>query len=198
MPYLAPWRSPLARNLYQHRNQPQARYLQLATTDLEGKPSNRTIVFRGFVDHLPNSSNLLKFISDRRAAKISHIQHQPWVEACWYFPKTREQFRISGKMLLVEAEHPNWSPMRQTTWQELSDQSRTQFSWSDPGQPLAQAPEHNQPPPSQAHPNFTLLLLDPWLVDRLELRHYPHHRSRYQKSGEQPQPSLWHHHYLNP
>ncbi|MFN5729491.1 MAG: pyridoxamine 5'-phosphate oxidase, partial [Pseudanabaena sp.] len=42
------WRSHLARSLHQHRNQPEARFLQLATIDLDQRPRNRTVVFRGF------------------------------------------------------------------------------------------------------------------------------------------------------
>jgi pyridoxamine 5'-phosphate oxidase len=191
-PHLAPWRSPIARSLYQHRSQPQSRYLQLATVDSTGRPTNRTLVFRGFVDCLSGRSNLLKFISDRRTAKIQHLHTQPWAEACWYFPNTREQFRIAGKIDLVDSDRPDpaYQKLRRSTWHDLSDNARAQFNWLDPGMPLENSSEDSDAAksveptitdPLQPTVSFCLLLLDPELVDRLELRNNPQTRHQYKK-----------------
>jgi pyridoxamine 5'-phosphate oxidase len=193
-PHLAPWRSPLARSLYQHRSQPQSRYLQLATIDSTGRPTNRTLVFRGFVDHLPGQSNLLKFVSDRRTAKIQHLHTQPWAEACWYFPNTREQFRIAGKIDLVDGDRIDSAhqKLRHSTWHDLSDNARTQFNWLDPGMPLENSSGDSDvsetvvpekiTDPLKPVANFCILLLDPELVDRLELRNDPQTRQQYKKN----------------
>jgi pyridoxamine 5'-phosphate oxidase len=45
---LAPWRSALARALHRNRALVYARYFQLATVRADGRPANRTVVFRGF------------------------------------------------------------------------------------------------------------------------------------------------------
>ncbi|MFM7425627.1 MAG: pyridoxamine 5'-phosphate oxidase family protein, partial [Elainella sp.] len=97
LPDLAPWRTPLARALHRNRALAYARYFQLATVQHDGKPANRTVVFRGFLE----PGNRLKLIADRRSQKIDQLAHQPWAEVCWYFPKTREQFRLSGTMAVV-------------------------------------------------------------------------------------------------
>ncbi|MDE5087260.1 MAG: pyridoxamine 5'-phosphate oxidase family protein, partial [Trichodesmium sp. St16_bin2-tuft] len=128
---LAPWRSPLARAIHKNQSLTYARYLQLATATPEGQPTNRTIVFRGFLEQ----TNQLKFITDSRSQKVEEIEKNAWSEVCWYFPKTREQFRLKGKLALVQADnpHPKLAKARQTTWQEISDNARQQFTWPHPG-----------------------------------------------------------------
>lgn len=182
---LALWRSPLARALHHNRSLVYARYVQLATVRPDGKPANRTIVFRGFLE----PTNQLKFITDDRSDKVHQIAEQPWGEVCWYFPKTREQFRLFGRLILIQADHPdtNLVKARQTQWQDLSDAARLQFAWADPKQARAEASAFEPPPPdsSQPLPNFCLLLLDPIQVDHLELRGEPQNRTLYQYSQEQ-------------
>ena len=179
---LAPWRSSLARALHRNRSLVYARYLQLATVRPDGRPANRTIVFRGFLD----DSNQLEFITDDRSEKIVQIQRQPCGEICWYFPNTREQFRLSGLLSLIAADEPN-EPLhkaRLTLWQKLSDAARLQFVWPHSGQ--IRTPDANfmpDPPDAIAPPsNFCLLLLDPTSVDHLELRGDPQNRYRYDKA----------------
>lgn len=174
---LAPWRSPLARNLHKHRSEPQARFLQLATIGTDGYPANRTIVFRGFLD----GRNQLKFITDARSQKIGQIEQNSKCEACWYSPKTREQFRIAGSLILINYDCPDISMQaaRYAAWQELSDLARLQFAWPAPGQLRTDDPQLFLPhPPDATAPleTFCLLLLEPVRVDRLELRGKPQNR----------------------
>lgn len=176
---IAPWRSPLARALHLNRSLAYARYLQLATVRADGRPANRTLVFRGF----QTDSDRLKFVTDSRSQKPEQIEHQPWAEACWYFPETREQFRLHGYLTLVKADNPDavLQQARQTAWQETSDATRLQFTWPDPGKPKADA-AFEQAPPNAIEPlaNFCLLLLNPVIVDRLELRGEPQNRTIYE------------------
>jgi len=174
---LAPWRSPLARALHRNRSLVYSRYLQLATITSQGRPANRTIVFRGF----RTKTNQIQFVTDARSQKFPQINHQPWGEACWYFPKSREQFRLAGHLTLVTQQETDASLAqdRLAMWQQLSDSARLQFTWPEPGQPRCDpfpevAPEANQPVP-----NFCLLLLEPSQVDHLELRGEPQNRSSY-------------------
>ncbi|MBW4684880.1 MAG: pyridoxamine 5'-phosphate oxidase family protein [Komarekiella atlantica HA4396-MV6] len=178
---LAPWRSAIAHALHRNRSLVYARYLQLATVRADGRPANRTLVFRGFLE----DTNQLKFVTDARSDKAEQIQQQPWAEVCWYFPNTREQFRISGYLTLIGDD--NSHPARITTWQELSDAGRLQFAWPHPGQPREQKAAFEPPPPDPAHPvpNFCLLLLDPVQVDHLELRGEPQNRWLYCRNDQQ-------------
>lgn len=181
---VAPWRSHLARALHRNRSLVYARYLQLATVRADGRPANRTVVFRGFLE----DSDRLKFVTDARSEKAEQIDRQAWAEACWYFPNTREQFRISGKLMLVRENHPvpELQKARQISWQELSDAARVQFAWPHPGQPRADgeafAPAY--PDPTQPLSDFCLLLLDPVQVDFLELRGEPQNRWLYRVDSD--------------
>ncbi|MEH2071376.1 MAG: Npun_F5749 family FMN-dependent PPOX-type flavoprotein [Nostoc sp.] len=183
---LAPWRGAIAHALDANSSLAYARYLQLATVQANGRPANRTLVFRDFLEE----TNQLKFVIDSRSAKADQIQQQPWAEICWYFPNTREQFRIAGCLTLVgnDDSHEDLQPARISIWQELSDAARLQFAWPDPGKARvneAQAFEPPAPDPVQPLPNFCLLLLDPVQVDHLELRGEPQNRRLYGRNENQ-------------
>ncbi|HEY9617770.1 MAG TPA: Npun_F5749 family FMN-dependent PPOX-type flavoprotein [Microcoleaceae cyanobacterium] len=180
---LAAWRSPLARALHRNRSLVYSRYLQLATVRSDGYPANRTVVFRGFLEE----TNQLQFVTDARSEKVEQIGQTPVAEACWYFPNTREQFRLAGQLTLVPANYPNAELLaaRQRLWQSLSEPARTQFAWADPGQSryddtgFAVSP----PDPTTPLPTFCLLLLNPDRVDHLELRGNPQNRWLYHRDA---------------
>ncbi len=181
---LAPWRSPLSRALHRNRALVYARYAQLATLRPNGRPANRTIVFRGFVDQaIPVAYNDLKFITDRRSEKVTQIDHNNWGELCWYFPKTREQFRLAGELAVVDATNPDteWQKLRHMTWHNLSDAARAQFGWPDPKQVRADQSAFAGGELDPNHPldHFCLLRLMPTEVDHLELKGEPQNRCLY-------------------
>lgn len=183
--YLAPWRSHLANTIHRNRSKPYSRYLQLATVTPEGYPANRTVVFRGF---LANGDRLI-FITDSRSAKIQDIQAHPQAEACWYFSQTREQFRLAGTLKLVTLEEADSDLQlaRKTTWQNLSDAARSQFTWPNPGKPQGSKAAFELPMPETDTPldNFCLLLLTPYKIDHLELSGEPQQRCIYILDNEQ-------------
>jgi pyridoxamine 5'-phosphate oxidase len=192
---LAPWRTSLSRALHRNRALPYARYFQLATVH-DRKPANRTVVFRGFLE----PTNQLKIIADQRSEKIGQLLIQPEAEICWYFPKTREQFRLAGPLKVIQANEPDpqLQTARRTQWQELSDNARLQFDWPMPKQPRA-ASGFEPPPPDPTEPlsNFCLLLFNPLEVDHLELRGEPQNRCLYRclapsadQSADQPEWSV--------
>ncbi|BFM39364.1 Npun_F5749 family FMN-dependent PPOX-type flavoprotein [Synechocystis sp. LKSZ1] len=192
MDNLAPWRSLLARAQHRHRSLPQARYVQLATVRPNGRPANRTIVFRGFL----GDSNQLQFVTDARSPKPAQIDYCAWGEVCWYFPKTREQFRFHGRLALVTEQTADASlqAARHQAWQKLSSAAQAQFLWPAPGQP--RNPELSFPSPQTAPEpvaHFCLLLLDPASVDHLELTGNPQHRHCYEYAQ-----GVWQSYEINP
>lgn len=177
---LAPWRPALARALHRNRARADCRYLQLATVNTEGKPSNRTVVFRGFVEAA------LQMVTDGRSEKIQQIQMNPWAEACWYFTVTREQFRLAGQLTLI-GPHNDPGDCRQKAWQAMSDKARQQFYWPQPGQNRSNANAFEPTTVSMEHPtdSFSVLLLTPERVDYLALSGHPHDRHIYERwAGE--------------
>jgi pyridoxamine 5'-phosphate oxidase len=192
---LTPWRSCIDRSLNQHNDEPQARYFQIATIDHLGYPTNRTVVFRGFM----GTDNVIKFITDRRSRKVAHIAQKPWGEICWYFANTREQYRIAGILTVVGADHDKQELVaaRNSTWQSISEATRSQFLWADPGKPLQTTPEFDAPPIASATEpvaNFCLVLLQPWRVDHLQLLEPQQKRSIYRRDRQ----GHWSHQQVNP
>ena len=141
----APWRSLLVKSLETNKHLPNAKFMQLATVRPDGRPSVRTVVFRGF----HNESDQVTFTTDTRCSatfcflspgalvgcqegrrckcnfsslgsnycccrtyKVEDIQQHPWSEICWYFPETREQFRLGGNLEVVGEDHPDKSLLR--------------------------------------------------------------------------------------
>ena len=176
---LAPWRPALARALHRNRARAYCRYLQLATISTEGKPSNRTVVFRGFV------KEALQVVTDSRSEKVQQIQACPWAEACWYFTVTREQFRLSGKLSLIDS-NKDPDTVRLSTWKTLSDKARQQFYWPHPGQPRLDETAFEPVTGSTEYPpdSFSVLLLNAERVEHLLLRGNPQNRYIYQKSDD--------------
>jgi len=177
----APWRSPLSRALHRNRSLPNARYFQLATVRPDGSPANRTVVFRNF----RGDTDDVQIVCDRRSEKPEQIRQAPQGEICWYFPKTREQFRLSGMLTLVAADDsdPALQQARTAAWQAMSSPGRLLFIWPHPGKPREAASFTDQPPETAAPvENFCLLLLLPDCVDHLELRGDPQNRWRYTHS----------------
>lgn len=179
-----PWRSPLTHALEQNRSRPDARYLQLATLRRDGRPANRTLVFRGFRDQ----TDQLQFATDRRSAKVGQIAAQAVAEACWYFPQTQEQFRLAGELILIgpEAIAPDLRAARTRLWQTLSDATRLQFVWPPPGTPRAAGDRLSDAPPDPLQPLdcFGLLLLEPDQVEHLQLQGNPQNRWRYRRQAD--------------
>lgn len=191
---LATWRSPLARALHFNRSLVYSRYFQLATIASDGYPANRTVVFRGFL----GATNQIKIITDSRSQKAHQIQVHPQGEICWYFPKSREQFRFRGDLSLIDGDHQELQSVRRQMWQDISPAARSQFFGEAPGEAreiINQAnqfaieqlnPEQLNPEqlnPEQLNPeqaeaqeqqepatSFCLLFFDSFQVDHLELR----------------------------
>jgi len=175
------WRSHLARALHSNRAKHHSRYFQLATVSPERLPKNRTVVFRGFLE----SSNQIQIITDSRSEKVSQISHQPGGEICWYFEKTKEQFRISGNLSLIDSRNSEATLIaaRQAMWQKISDNARSQFLWPTPGTSRTSDLSLFDSAidlPLEPVANFCLLWFAPVKVDHLQLKEEPQKRCLHQ------------------
>jgi PPOX class probable FMN-dependent enzyme len=188
------WLPSLVLALYRNRHAPDSRVVQMATVRGDGRPANRTIIFRGFQ---PDSSQLT-FTVDSRSKKVAELERASWCELCWYFPVTHEQFRISGPTKIVRHDDSNAGLLdaRRDTWSKLEEPVRVSFTWPAPGKPRdCRLPfPIIHPDPDKPLSHFCLLILDPHEVDMLELSGNPQNRWSFSRSesGE------WHGIELNP
>jgi PPOX class probable FMN-dependent enzyme len=178
------WRPSLDLALHRNRQSPQSRFVQIASVRENGRPAVRTLVFRGFL----GETHRLTFATDARSVKATELEQFPWVEACWYFHLTREQFRFTGTMALAGPDNHdrNLLEARTEVWREMSEESRLTYTWPDPGrarEPLTPFPTLG-PDPLTPLPHFLLLVLEIWGVDHLELHGNPQHRWKYSRDAQ--------------
>ncbi|MGK7911179.1 MAG: pyridoxamine 5'-phosphate oxidase family protein [Synechococcus sp.] len=202
------WKSLLLGALHRNRSDRGVRFLQLATVDGLNRPRNRTVVFRGFVEERAT----IMLAVDSRSEKLEQLERNPHAAICWYFSKTREQFRLTGPVTIVtesgvvqslalqqfnhpEPEHPevppetdNWQQAaRLQLWRRLSDSARLLWYWPHPkGNRECSQTFLSQPLADSLHPpdTFVLLLFDAVEVDRLELKGEPQNRTIFTKKPD--------------
>jgi pyridoxamine 5'-phosphate oxidase len=189
-PIPPPWLAPLAAAIRTHSLHAAARYAQLATVRPDGRPANRTVVVR----ELLGSDGRLVAITDARSPKAGQLAAMPWAELCWYFPDTREQFRLLGQVTSVGPDDATeLAAVRKRHWGWLPEPSKRSFTWPKPGLPRAAAAAFEGKAPAEPPPFFVLLVLDPVQVDHLDLREQPHARMRYVRDA-----GLWSIEPINP
>jgi pyridoxamine 5'-phosphate oxidase len=96
----------------------------------------------------------LTFATDLRSPKTAELAHSPWVEVCWSFPVTHEQFRIGGPITVVGND---------------ATDDRVPFP-------------RDHPDPETPLPHFGLLVLDPQTVDLLEINGHPQNRWEFHRN----------------
>ncbi|KAL2634482.1 hypothetical protein R1flu_005961 [Riccia fluitans] len=173
MASITPWRQLLLDSIQANKHLRHSEYFQLATVKENGRPANRTVVFRGFIQ----GTEKLQFTTDARSQKIEEIKTQAFGEICWYFTDSREQFRIGGFLNVIgNAEtNPLRLKIREQAWFQSSLDSRLQFAGPSPGIPCVKnGPDDNTTPkldPAEGPvENFCLVTLEPQEVDYLNLR----------------------------
>lgn len=55
--------------------------------------------------------------------QVVDLAANPQVEVCWYFPTSREQYRLSGTAHIIDAGHADQQLLqaRQQAWAAMSD-----------------------------------------------------------------------------
>lgn len=167
------WRQGLTKSLHQSRSMPESRYFQLASVDEAGMPFCRTVVYRGLTDN-----NQLMVISDTRSEKFQQLSDNPKAQVCWYFSKTREQYRFSTLSKVITLEDDTTLVTAQ--WHKLSDAGKKQFLWGEPGsvrndERALTINGHFEDVPT----HFCVILLAIYEVDYLNLRGNPQYRERH-------------------
>jgi pyridoxamine 5'-phosphate oxidase len=203
------WRQRLASSLQANSSEVHSKYYQVASVCPNGRPKNRTMVFRGF---LPGTQNLLS-VTDFRSDKIEQWQSESKsrFETCWYFSDSREQFRLAGEVALISnaldssygdsvlGEQTKDGLLKQQ-WSNLSVNAREPFYSSSPKAPFddsSKAPMAQDGVVAQGHntnktsdkniaggqfemnDNFCVVIFIPHTVDYLNLKSKPQQRCLY-------------------
>ncbi|HEY0883066.1 MAG TPA: pyridoxamine 5'-phosphate oxidase family protein [Archangium sp.] len=144
------------------RNAPQ-REVQVATVSPEGLPFVRTVFLRGL-----SEDGVPSFFTDSRSRKADHLRTTPRMQVLAWFPKTGEQFRLSGRVALhgVQAEPP-WREFRQRGWETLPADERILYVGPPPGFPAVTVGQIAVP--HEAPAEFLLVTLDVNEVDWLTM-----------------------------
>ncbi|KAL3536688.1 hypothetical protein ACH5RR_000054 [Cinchona calisaya] len=167
-----PWKKLLLNALQSNSHLRHSSFFQLATVGINGKPSNRTVVFRGFHE---DDSDKIHINTDTRTRKIEDLKHCPFAEICWYFADSWEQFRINGSVDVIDASNADLVKLqqREKSWFASSLRSRLQYLGPTPGLPSLSEEAPQQPsldPATGPVDAFCLLVLDPDQVDYLNLK----------------------------
>eukprot|EP01102_Stenamoeba_stenopodia_P020709 TRINITY_DN8178_c0_g1_i1.p1 TRINITY_DN8178_c0_g1~~TRINITY_DN8178_c0_g1_i1.p1 ORF type:complete len:229 (-),score=50.05 TRINITY_DN8178_c0_g1_i1:66-713(-) len=140
-PQTARWMTALDEAMKANASQAFSRFMQLATiksAKTTPTPAVRTVVFRGFRNE---DRRQLLVTTNSYSKKIKQIQTNPNGELCWYFTETREQFRLTGKVLLSITTETQKGEIteeeRIDAWRKMSPTARYQFLLAThPGTPV--------------------------------------------------------------
>ncbi|XP_020531494.1 pyridoxine/pyridoxamine 5'-phosphate oxidase 2 isoform X3 [Amborella trichopoda] len=171
-----PWKQLLLTALETNAHLKYSSFFQLvislsATVRPNGKPANRTVVFRGFQE----GSDKIQINTDSRSHKIEDIKHCPFGEICWYFTDSWEQFRIEGRIDIIDGLNSELEKLqlREKAWFSSSLKSRLQYLASTPGLPCIDEELYKDctlEPSAGPVDAFCLLILEPEQVDYLNLK----------------------------
>ena len=156
------WRVAVKAALKKNGKSACAKFAQLATVRAStGAPAVRTVVFRGFGDAFRDDddddarddgdeANALTFCADARSEKIRDIAGDARGEIAWYFPETREQFRVTGTLACATSEtaakDARGEARRRNLWRKMRRGARGQFMWPAPGETRAEVGEGGRDP----------------------------------------------------
>ncbi|KAH7659546.1 Pyridoxamine 5'-phosphate oxidase protein [Dioscorea alata] len=167
---MASWKQLLQAAMDSHAHLKHSSFIQLATLGTNGRPANRTVVFRGFLD----GSDRIRMHTDSRSCKIEEIKHCPFGEICWYFTESWEQFRINGKIEIIDKSTTDAIKVeqREKSWQSIAGKSKLQYLGPAPRSPYKEGPgiDYELDPSAGPFDAFSLLILEPDQVDYINLK----------------------------
>ncbi|XP_048227831.1 pyridoxine/pyridoxamine 5'-phosphate oxidase 2 isoform X4 [Ricinus communis] len=126
---------------------------------------------RGFVER----SDKIQINTDSRTRKTEELKQCSFAEICWYFTDSWEQFRINGRVDVIDGSDPDpvKLELREKSWFASSIKSRLQYLGPNPGLPCLTEQHPSElflDPSSGPVAAFCLLVLDPEQVDYLNLK----------------------------
>ena len=128
---------------------------------------------------------LIQVLKGAGVQKAEELVADSRAHICWYFSRTREQFRISGYLGALDETNTI-----SRAWSNLSEGAREQFFCLNPGLPLGEGSSLvNSPEPPDS---FKVFCLNPKTVDHLWLGQ-KHIRTSSMLRGK-----IWIQEFLNP
>jgi PPOX class probable FMN-dependent enzyme len=165
------WKQRIQRSLHLGRSKHESKYFQVASVSKAGSPKVRTMVFRGF-----GEQHCLFAVTDTRSDKVEDFKHQAQSQICWYFAKTREQYRFDCTVdCISEGE------VYKEYWDKLSESAQLSFYAPAPKVPFGDsisAPEkvNSSDTPMAISEHFAVIRFQPNFSDYLDLKSKPQHR----------------------
>jgi pyridoxamine 5'-phosphate oxidase len=151
--------------------------MTLATLSRNGSPRARSVICRAIDD-----DGTIWITSDSRSRKNGQIKTDRRVEAVFWLPTRRLQFRIRGEARLIPATHPRAMKL----WTSLSDSTRAMFTWPAPGESRGDSDDAFATILSVdalAPDSFQAIAIHARLVESLDLNEHPQRRQRWRRKN---------------
>ena len=170
MSKMPPWLPQISSYSKKESKFPSSRYVQLSTIGIDSTPRVRTVVFRGWSD-----SYKMKIFTDKRSLKFKEIKNNKNVEICWYFLKSRCQFRLRGLASM------DFGKDYFNSWMNLNDEAKSTWGWPNPGTKYIDDTNSGQIENNNTDfiDNFILLKIEIFYVDKLILSKPKQFRKRW-------------------
>ena len=136
----------------------------------------------------------ITMVTDLRSNKVEEIRKNAAGEFAWYFPESRDQFRIAGELTVVAHDSVDMQAERKAAWKKMSPNGRAQFAWPVPGFPRLDdenpdafdVPDELTSDGDAVLENFCLVVMNVDEVDHLSLRSNRryHHTKEVKEGGE--------------
>lgn len=168
----------------------------VATVDAEGMPQARTVVLRGF-ERSGEAPPRLRFHTDTRSGKIAEIARDDRIGMLFYERRHKVQLRIEGRAVvhvddeIADAAWAATNPSSRRCYLAPHPPSSALGQW-DPNLPEAwrgALPDGEASEPGRS--NFAVVKVNVRSIDRLELHHDGHVRSRWRWADDGSVESTW-------
>ena len=121
-----------------------------------------------------------EFYTDYRSAKVQHLQVQPKVCALFYHPRQRFQLRLYARAALHHQDD-----VTAERWKQVPSRGRKAYTPAiPPGEFIAQPADAYHWPDEDDPQNFTVVQLEPYRWDLLQLDGDAHRRVFFTRKGE--------------
>ena len=167
---MPPWLSHIKSAQRKEPRNGYSRWIQLATIGIDNTPRVRTVVFRGW-----SKTYELEIYTDKRSQKYQELDLNNKVEICWFFTKSKCQFRLRGRSRFVLGKD------KTRYWEQLTEGSKSMWSWPYPGEKFISNnnTEISETRNKLVSNNFSIIKIDVDYVDQLILKKPIHLRKRW-------------------